>query len=77
MKKKKIKDAVKRRFKVTKTGKVMFAHQYKGHLMTKKSGSRKRRQRILGVLAPGFARKVRALLGVSTKVKHRREEIKL
>ncbi len=71
MPKKKIKSAVSKRFKVTKTGKVLFAHQYNGHLMTHKSGSRKRRLNIPGVLAEGFARKVRFMLGTSTKRKRK------
>ena len=63
MPKKKIKRSVERRFKVTKTGKVLFAHQYSGHLMTKKSGSRIRRHNVPGVLGKGFAKKVKKLLG--------------
>ncbi len=71
MPKKKIKGAVKRRFKVTKTGKVLFAHQYNSHHKKSKSGSRKRRLNVPGVLAEGFARKVRFLLGTSTKKKRK------
>ena len=61
--KKKIKRSVLRRFKVTKTGKVMFSHQYKSHLKMSKSGSRKRRQKEPGVLAKGFAKKIKQMLG--------------
>lgn len=63
MPKKKIKRSVERRFKVTKTGKVMFAHQNHGHLMTHKSGSRIRRQNLAGVLEKSFAKKVKKMLG--------------
>ncbi|HEV2339256.1 MAG TPA: bL35 family ribosomal protein [Patescibacteria group bacterium] len=63
--KKKVKKSVARRFKVTKTGKVIFAHQYHGHLMSKKSKSRIRRQNIPGVLDAAFAKKVKKLLGVA------------
>ena len=63
MPKKKIKKAVSRRFKITKTGKVMFAHQYTGHLMVHKSQSRKRRQKEPGELKGVFAKKVKQMLG--------------
>lgn len=61
--KKKIKKSVLRRFKVTKTGKVLFSHQYKSHLKIHKSGSRKRRQKEPGILKGKFARKVKQMLG--------------
>lgn len=63
MQKKKIKKAVAKRFKVTKTGKVMFSHQYQGHLMRKKSNKRIRRQKEPGMLSGAFARKVKKMLG--------------
>lgn len=63
MPKKKIKKSVAKRFKITKTGKVLFSHQYKGHLMSHKSKSRIRRQHVEGELAQGFAKKVKKMLG--------------
>ncbi len=63
MPKKKIKKSVSKRFKVTKTGKVMFAHQYANHLKINKSKSRIRRQNRPGVLDESFAKKVRKMLG--------------
>ncbi|MDO8658049.1 MAG: 50S ribosomal protein L35 [Candidatus Levybacteria bacterium] len=63
MGKKKIKKSVAKRFKITKNGKVMFSHQYKGHLMIKKSKRRKRRQKEPGVLRGTFAKKVKKMLG--------------
>jgi len=63
MQKKKIKKAVLKRFKITKTGKVMFAHQYQGHLMRKKNNRRIRRQKEPGQLQGAFARKVKKMLG--------------
>ncbi|MBI2195858.1 MAG: 50S ribosomal protein L35 [Candidatus Levybacteria bacterium] len=63
MPKKKIKKSVSRRFKVTRTGKVLFSHQYKGHLKLKKSRSRVRRQKETGVLKGTFAKKINRLLG--------------
>ncbi len=61
--KKKIRNSIAKRFKVTKTGKVMFSHQYKSHLKIHKSGSRLRRQKEPGVLKGKFARKVKQMLG--------------
>lgn len=63
MPKQNIKRSVERRFKVTKTGKVLFAHQYNGHHKYSKSGGRKRRLNVAGVLAPSFARKIKKMLG--------------
>jgi ribosomal protein L35 len=62
-KKKKIKKSVSKRFKVTKTGKVMFEHQYGSHKKLHKSKSRLRRQKEPGVLKGKFAQKVRQMLG--------------
>ncbi|OGH09660.1 MAG: hypothetical protein A2152_01050 [Candidatus Levybacteria bacterium RBG_16_35_6] len=61
--KKKIKKSVSRRFKVTKTGKVMFSHQYKSHLKMNKSKSRIRRQKEPGELKGKFAKKIKQMLG--------------
>lgn len=63
MPKKKIKKSVAKRFKVTKTGKVMFSHQYKGHLKLHKSKSRQRRQNEPGEITGLFAKKIKQLLG--------------
>ena len=60
----KIKKSVSKRFKVTKTGKVLFGHQYHGHLRGKKSKSRLRRQKEPGVLTGTFAKKIKQMLGV-------------
>lgn len=65
MKKKKIKNSVNRRFKITKTGKVIFSHQYKSHLKINKSGSRKRRQKEPGQLHGKFARKIKQMMGAA------------
>lgn len=59
----KIKKSVRKRFKITKTGKVLFDHQYHGHLLRKKSKKRLRRQKEPGVLQGEFARKVKKMLG--------------
>jgi ribosomal protein L35 len=61
--KKRIKNSVSKRFKVTKTGKVMFSHQYKGHLKINKSNSRLRRGKEPGQLKGEFGHKIKQLLG--------------
>ena len=63
MSKKKIKKSISRRFKVTKTGKVLFSHQYKSHHKLIKSKSRIRRQKEPGVLRGKFAKKIKKMLG--------------
>lgn len=65
MPKKKTKKAANKRFKVTKTGKVIFSHQYKGHLMRKKSKRRIRRQKEPGVLEGAFAKRIKKILGAA------------
>lgn len=61
--KKKIRKSVSKRFKVTKTGKVLFAHQYAAHLKIGKSKRRQRRQEEPGQLHGKFARKIKQMLG--------------
>ncbi len=58
----KVKKSVSKRFKVTKRGKVIFSHQYKGHLKLHKSKSRIRRQKEPGVLKGRFALKIKKML---------------
>lgn len=59
----KIKKSVSKRFKVTKGGKVLFSHQYQGHLMRKKSKRRQRRQGEPGVMTGTFAKKIKKMMG--------------
>lgn len=61
----KVRDSVAKRFKVTKTGKVLFAHQYGGHKKLNKSKSRIRRQKEPGQLTGKFAKKIKKMLGVA------------
>ena len=61
--KKKIKSSLTKRFKITKTGKVMFVHQNGRHHQLKKSGSRKRRHNEPGIAAAPLAKKIKKLLG--------------
>jgi large subunit ribosomal protein L35 len=63
MGKKKIKKSVAKRFKVTKTGKVMYEHQYGSHKKLTKSKARLRRQKEPAVLSGEFAKKIKQLLG--------------
>ncbi|MBI2442949.1 MAG: 50S ribosomal protein L35 [Candidatus Levybacteria bacterium] len=63
MKKKlKTKKAVAKRFRITKTGKVMFGHQYGSHLKLHKSKRRLRRQKEPGVLTGVFAKKIKKMM---------------
>lgn len=61
--KKKIKDSVAKRFKVTKNGKVLFGHQYGSHKKLSKSKARQRRIKEIGVLEGAFAKKIKQMLG--------------
>lgn len=63
MPKKKIKRSVARRFRITKTGKVMFGHQYGGHLKVNKSKRRIRRIKEPGEMTGLFAKKIKQMLG--------------
>lgn len=60
----KIKNSVGKRFKVTKTGKVMFAHQLHSHRRSTKSKSNLRRQKEPGQITGEFAKKIKMMLGV-------------
>ena len=46
-----------------KTGKVKFRHPFTSHLMSHKSGNRRRKLRRRGVMSPQDAKKILALLG--------------
>ncbi len=52
-----------KRFRVTRTGKVMRAKAYKSHILEKKSPKRKRNFRQDGVVAAGDAKTVKKQLG--------------
>lgn len=58
----KVRESVSKRFKVTKTGKVKFAHQYGSHKKMNKSKSRIRRQKEPGTLEGAFAKKIKRML---------------
>lgn len=63
--KQKARKSAAKRFKVTKTGKVMFEHQYSSHLKLKKSKRRLRRHKEPAVLEGRFGKKVKQMLGVA------------
>lgn len=63
MQKKKIKRSIARRFKITKSGKVMFGHQYGSHKKLNKSKRRIRRQKEPAVLEGRNARSIKKMLG--------------
>ena len=65
MRKKKIKKSISKRFKVTKTGKVLFSHQYGSHKKLGKSRSRIRRQKEPAKLKGTFAKKIKKALGAA------------
>ena len=60
--KKKVKKAVSRRFKVTKTGKVLFAHQNSGHRKTHKTKNQIRRGKKTSELKGAFGKRMRRML---------------
>ena len=53
---------LKKRFRVTKSGKVRFKRSYAGHLMSGKSGNRCRRMRRPALLGGALARRVKRML---------------
>jgi large subunit ribosomal protein L35 len=62
MPKQKTHSGAKKRFRVTKTGKVMVRRKNRAHLLEKKSGARKRRLAIDSVMPPGDAKRIKRLL---------------
>jgi large subunit ribosomal protein L35 len=63
MPKQKTHSGVKKRFRVTKSGKILHRRVNRNHLLEKKSARRKRRLAGDGQLTGGDARQVRRLLG--------------
>lgn len=62
MPKQKTHSATKKRFKVTKNGKVRSRKKNRGHLLSKKSSDRKRRLDGYGEVTGADAKKVKRLL---------------
>jgi large subunit ribosomal protein L35 len=57
--------AVAKRFKVTKTGKLKGHHGFTSHLMSARSGNKRRHLRKAEVLFEGHAKNMRNLMGIS------------
>jgi large subunit ribosomal protein L35 len=53
-----------KRVKVTKSGKIKRGQAFHGHLMTGKSGARRRRLKRSVIATPGDARRLARLLGL-------------
>ncbi len=53
-----------KRFKKTATGKFKRSRAYKGHLLTKKTSSRKRKLRKTGIVAKADQKRIERLLSV-------------
>jgi len=63
--------SVKKRFKVTKTGKVKGHHGFTSHLMSARPAGKRRILRKPQLLAEGHARNMREFMGVSGKKPNR------
>lgn len=63
MPKKKTRKAAVKRFKISARGKILFTRAGKGHLLTGKSRSHKRRLSKRGVLTGAAAKKIAIMLG--------------
>jgi large subunit ribosomal protein L35 len=57
--------AVSKRFKVSKTGKLKHHHGFTSHLMSARSGNKRRGLRRPEVLFEGHAKNMRKLMGIS------------
>ena len=65
MPKMKTRKAVKARFNVTGTGKLMFSHPGRRHILTKKSSKRKRHMRKKALVPAGQTKMYARLMGVA------------
>lgn len=63
MPKMKTRSSVKKRFRLTASGRVKHKKAYQRHILTKKSRKRKRFLRQAGTVKPGQEAKVRHMLG--------------
>ena len=62
MPKMKSRSGVKKRYKLTASGKVKRASAYRSHILTSKSRKRKRKLRKGGLVAPGSEKAIRTML---------------
>jgi len=58
MPKLKTKKAIKKRFKMTASGKLMRKHSKKNHILTKKNGKKIRQLRKLTVIGPAESKRI-------------------
>ena len=65
MPKMKIKGSVKKRFKLTASGKVKRKRANHSHILTKKNAKRKRRLRTYTLVATNDERRIKRLMGLS------------
>ena len=63
MPKMKTKSGAKKRFALTATGRVKRKHDYKSHILTKKSKKRKRNLTKTGLVSKADEKNVKAMLG--------------
>lgn len=59
----KIRKSIRKRFKITKTGKVLRGRQYGGHLKAHKTKKRLRRYKEPAILTGRQAKNIKKLLG--------------
>jgi len=64
MPKLKISRSVAKRFKVTKSGRIMRRHAYHSHILTKKGPKRKRHLRSETEISPSDKKRIKRLLGI-------------
>ena len=62
MPKMKTRRAVAKRFSETATGKIKMTHDGKGHILTKKSRTRKRNLRKTGYVSKAYARNIKEMI---------------
>lgn len=60
----KTKGAIKKRFKLTATGRIKRRRCNHSHILTKKDPKRKRRLRSFTLIAPSMEKRMKRLLGV-------------
>jgi large subunit ribosomal protein L35 len=69
--------SVRKRMRMTSTGKLKHGHAFHSHLMSARPATKRRRIRRPAVLFEGHARNMRKLMGVSGihpgKIRHERE----
>lgn len=70
--------SVKKRMRLTSTGKLKHGHAFHSHLMSARDAAHRRRIRRPAVLFEGHARNMRKLMGVSgirpAQTRHEREQ---